>query len=145
MGRRRGPNFLAVPPPRRGERIYRSAESEVMTRTIGPAVFAAALLFGCGAPQTVEECMSTAVEDPRLTAAEKSDRSRDSVKTNERACAAAQYRTLVGRPIDEIDTGRLPRPLRIHAVDDSITMDHLPNRLNIVVGADGHVVAVKCG
>ena len=116
-----------------------------MTRTTtSPAVFAAALLFGCGAPQTVEERTSTAVEDPRPAAA-KSDRSRGTGKTNEPACAAAQHRTLVGRPIDEIDISRLPGPLRIYVAGDPITMDDVPNRLNFVVGADGHVVAVKCG
>ena len=58
--------------------------------------------------------------------------------------AAAQHRTIVGRPIDEIDTAGLPKPLRVYSVGSRITMDHRPERMNIVVGTDGRVINVKC-
>ena len=66
-------------------------------------------------------------------------------EAGERSCAAARHGWLAGRRIDEIDTAALPRPLRIHAAGGWITMDHRPERMNIVVGADGRVTIVKCG
>ena len=66
-------------------------------------------------------------------------------KANERRCAAAQHRALIGRPIEDIDTDALPRPLRVYRVGSRITMDYRPDRMNVVVGADGRVVKVKCG
>ena len=60
-------------------------------------------------------------------------------------CAAALHRGLVGQRIEDIDTAALPKPLRIYAVDSIITMDHRPERMNIVIGADRRVVIVKCG
>lgn len=64
---------------------------------------------------------------------------------DDRRCAVAQYRALIGRPIEEIDVASLPRPLRVYPAGSRITMDHRPERLNVVVGPDGRVVKVKCG
>ena len=64
---------------------------------------------------------------------------------DDRTCAAARHRSMVGRPIDEIDTAALPRPLRVYPAGSRITMDHRPERMNVVVGPDGRVVKVRCG
>lgn len=66
-------------------------------------------------------------------------------KANERTCAAARHRALVGRPIEEIDVAALPKPLRVYHAGSRITMDHRPERLNVVVGPAGRVVKVRCG
>ena len=60
-------------------------------------------------------------------------------------CAAAQYRSLIGQSIEEIDIAALPRPVRVYPTGSRITMDHRPERLNVVVGRDGRVVKVTCG
>ncbi len=63
----------------------------------------------------------------------------------EHACAAARHGSIAGRPIEEIDTASLPMPLRVYTAGSPITMDYWPERMNIVVGADGRVSVVKCG
>lgn len=60
-------------------------------------------------------------------------------------CPAAAYQALVGQSISEIHTDSLPSPHRIYARGDIITMDHRPDRLNIVTADDGRVIEVKCG
>lgn len=64
---------------------------------------------------------------------------------DDRRCAVARYRALIGQPIEEIDIAVLPRPLRVYPTGSRITMDHRPERLNVIVGTDGSVVKVRCG
>ena len=59
--------------------------------------------------------------------------------------AVVRYGELVGKPVAEVDTAKLPKPLRIYAVGSLITGDHRPERLNIVIGVDGSVVGLRCG
>ena len=59
--------------------------------------------------------------------------------------AVVSYGELVGKPVAEVDTAKLPRPLRIYAVGSRIAADHRPERLNIIVGVDGGVVGLRCG
>ena len=60
-------------------------------------------------------------------------------------CAAAQYRELIGQPIDQVHTADLPKPLRVYSVHSLITKDYRPERMNVVVGVDGRVISVECG
>ncbi|KAA5805144.1 hypothetical protein F1654_03935 [Alkalicaulis satelles] len=62
-----------------------------------------------------------------------------------RDCAAPTYQTLIGQPISEVHTDSLPSPRRIYAEGDPVTMDHRPDRLNIITDRNGVVVAVRCG
>ncbi len=64
--------------------------------------------------------------------------------SNAQTCAAAQYQAIVGQALGEIDTENLPWRLRIYSVYTPVSMDHLPERLNIVVGDDGRIVNVNC-
>ncbi len=64
---------------------------------------------------------------------------------DDRTCVAARHQALIGRPIDEIDTAALPRPLRVYPAGSRVTMDHRPERMNVVVGRNGRVVKVRCG
>ena len=52
---------------------------------------------------------------------------------------------VVGQPVAEIDTAKLPKPLRVYSSGSRVTADHRPERLNIVVGVDGSVVGLRCG
>jgi len=63
----------------------------------------------------------------------------------ETACAADAYQVLVGQPIGEVHTDSLPQPLRVYEITDMVTMDHRPDRMNVVVSPEGEVVEVKCG
>ena len=59
--------------------------------------------------------------------------------------AVVRYEAVVGKPVAEVDTAKLPQPLRIYSVGSRITADHQPERLNIVVDVDGSVVGLRCG
>lgn len=63
----------------------------------------------------------------------------------EHGCDVSRHRELVGQPIDGIDTGALPGPLRVYRSGSRITMDHRPDRLNIVLDPDGRVAGIRCG
>ncbi len=60
-------------------------------------------------------------------------------------CQADHFAMLVGQPGGEIDTATLPRPHRVYGHADMVTMDHRPERLNIVIGPDERVQSVRCG
>ncbi|PWE17338.1 hypothetical protein DDZ18_06535 [Marinicauda salina] len=61
------------------------------------------------------------------------------------SCAAERYQVLVGQLRAEIDEASLPHPLRVYNRGDMVTQDYRPDRLNLVVGADGRIVEVYCG
>ena len=106
-------------------------------------VLAGALLWSCAAPNVLDKT----VAGPGQAKVEIVERPGDagSGKANDRTCAAARHRALIGRPIEEIDTAALPGPLRVYHAGSRITMDHRPERLNVVVGPAGRVVKVRCG
>ena len=113
------------------------------TMQVIPIVVAGVLLWGCATPGVLEQN----VTGPGQTEVERVEKPGDAVagKGNDRRCAAAQHQALVGRPIADIDTDVLPRPLRVYRAGSRITMDYRPDRMNVVVGADGRVVKVRCG
>ena len=115
-------------------------------RSVVPVVAAGLALWSC-APADAPEGDDVSSAGSGATNAADAGRTGSAVAdpTGESACAAAQHGSLVGRSIDEIDTAGLPEPLRVYVIGSLITMDHWPERMNIVVGADGRVVAVKCG
>ena len=59
--------------------------------------------------------------------------------------AVVRYEAVVGKPVAEVDTAKLPKPLRVYSVGSRVAADHRPERLNIVVGVDGSVVGLRCG
>lgn len=63
----------------------------------------------------------------------------------EHGCDASHHRELVGQPIEGIDTDALPAPLRVYRSGSRITMDHRPDRLNLVLDPDGRVAGIRCG
>jgi hypothetical protein len=60
-------------------------------------------------------------------------------------CAAEEYRQYVGADVSEIDADALPEPNRVYQLGDSVTMDHRPDRLNIITDENDMIVEVMCG
>ncbi|HEX5006968.1 MAG TPA: I78 family peptidase inhibitor [Hyphomonadaceae bacterium] len=60
-------------------------------------------------------------------------------------CNMAQYASLVGKPSTDAAVPPASATVRIIKPGDQVTMDFSATRLNIEVGADGMVTAVRCG
>ena len=107
-----------------------------MDRLVVRIVLSAGLLWSCAAIGALEENDTDRPDQADVATME---------QPKDRTCDVGRYRTLIGRPIEEIDTAALPRPLRVYRTGSRITMDYRPERLNVVVGPDGFVVKIKCG
>jgi glucose/arabinose dehydrogenase len=60
-------------------------------------------------------------------------------------CNMAQYASLVGKPSTDAGVPPAGATVRIIKPGDQVTMDFSATRLNIEVGADGTITAVRCG
>jgi Peptidase inhibitor I78 family len=60
-------------------------------------------------------------------------------------CNMAQYASLVGKPSTDAGVPPASATVRIIKPGDQVTMDFSATRLNIEVGADGTITAVRCG
>lgn len=63
----------------------------------------------------------------------------------ENACNALELQDLVGQPASRLETIRFAGPVRIIQPGMAVTMDYLPNRLNIYIDDREVIAAVKCG
>ena len=63
----------------------------------------------------------------------------------ETACGAADLQDLVGRDAAVLQTMRFGQTLRIIRPGMAVTMDYLPERLNIEIDGAETIVAVRCG
>ena len=59
--------------------------------------------------------------------------------------AECSFESWVGKPVDEDAVKEQGRPFRILAPDSMMTMDHNPERINVVHDPDGKVTRVWCG
>ena len=94
------------------------------------------ILIGvCGA------LLACAPADPAVTPAQaaRAEGAEDAV------CAAEDFAYLIGQSRAEAAAANLPEPYRIYGEGDVVTMDHVPDRINVVVGEDEIVTEVKCG
>lgn len=60
-------------------------------------------------------------------------------------CSAASLQHLVGQPESAFDPGGLTEPVRVIHPGEAVTMDFNPGRLNVEIGTDGRIVAIRCG
>lgn len=60
------------------------------------------------------------------------------------ACGASRFRALLGARASEIDPATLPSSARIVGPRTVVTDDFVPERLNILVDADGRVTSMRC-
>ena len=120
-------------------------------RRIGPLILlAGGLLWGCAAPGGPDQGPAPAAGTGPAVAvgaetAVGAESGAGSGAARDPGCGAARHRSMIGRPIGEVDTAALPGPLRVYRAGSAVTGDHRPERMNIVVGPDGRVVRVGCG
>nr|WP_290428545.1 I78 family peptidase inhibitor [Defluviimonas salinarum] len=63
----------------------------------------------------------------------------------EATCSAESLQHLVGQPENAFDPTGLDEPVRVVHPDEAVTMDYNPGRLNVEIGADGMIAAIRCG
>ena len=63
--------------------------------------------------------------------------------TAEDTCGADRYRDLIGSNVDET-TLRDNTDARIIAPDSAVTQDFRPDRLNVILDADGRITSLEC-
>ena len=63
----------------------------------------------------------------------------------ETACGAADLQDLVGRDAAVLQTMRFGQTVRIIRPGMAVTMDYVPERLNIEIDGNERIVAVRCG
>ena len=116
-------------------------------RRIGPLILlSGGLLWGCAAPGGPDQGPAPAAgTGPAVAVGVETAVDAGSGAARDPGCAAARHRSMIGRPIGEIDTAALPGPLRVYRAGSAVTGDHRPERMNIVVGPDGRVARVRCG
>lgn len=61
------------------------------------------------------------------------------------ACHAYDNRALIGRREGEIDRSTLPANARVVCHNCPVTMDHVPDRLNVMLDSNGRVESLRCG
>ncbi|MEZ5686181.1 MAG: I78 family peptidase inhibitor [Paracoccaceae bacterium] len=61
------------------------------------------------------------------------------------SCGAEDLQDLLGLPAERLATMKFAAPTRILRPGMAVTMDFVPERLNIVIGEDGLIEAVRCG
>lgn len=60
-------------------------------------------------------------------------------------CAAKENAGLIGQSATVLQTMRFGAPIRIIRPGDAVTMDYLPNRMNIHVNASEIITGLTCG
>ena len=61
------------------------------------------------------------------------------------SCSAEALQHLVGQPESAFDPSGFDEPVRIIRPGDAITMDFSLKRLNVEIGPDGRITAIRCG
>ncbi len=103
----------------------------------------AGMLAGCAAAPAASAPPSGAVRVPEATAGK---RDTPAVPTGSAdTCGAARFAHLVGQVPEAARALGLPQRARIIGHGEPVTMDYLPDRLNIALGPDGKIVQISCG
>ncbi len=96
------------------------------------------LAAACGsAPQTSRDLDRIAAEYQRQAAADQQQR-----HSQQDTCGMAQSASLIGLMQSEV---RAPENARVICFGCTATLDHVPTRLTIQIGADRKVASMRCG
>ena len=63
----------------------------------------------------------------------------------QQAVANCKFQHWIGKPVNETPVRTLGRPYRILPPNSAMTMDHIPNRINVFTDDRGMVIKVRCG
>lgn len=66
-------------------------------------------------------------------------------RTGPDACGASAFQPLTNRPFHPSMTSDQPGPVRVIRLDQAVTMDYLPHRLNITLDSKDRVTGAYCG
>jgi hypothetical protein len=110
-----------------------------MLRAIFIAAIAAAAVSVSAAAQE-QPAPEPAVDVDTLTR----DIHRNGFVVSEDACGASAYDHLVGEPFAELHVAALPANAGVWDFSTLRTLEFTPDRLNVVLGADGRIVAIGC-
>lgn len=99
---------------------------------------AALALVACGQTNTPAEPEQPAAEPPAASAPQTREEA-----TAQDTCGGAQYRSLVGSNFAAV-TLPAESNIRIIQPDTVVTQDFRPDRVNIIVDAQGAITAVEC-
>jgi hypothetical protein len=101
------------------------------------------------AAAAVALCASAAAEEQaaqeQVSAEDQTrDIRRDGFVWSNDACGASEYDHLVGEPYAELHDAALPANASIWDFSRVRTLEFRPGQLNVVLGADGRIVAIGC-
>ena len=65
--------------------------------------------------------------------------------SSESAVSNCEFSQWIGKPVKEIPVRITGRPYRILPPNSMMTMDHIPNRINVYIDGRGMVIKVRCG
>lgn len=60
-------------------------------------------------------------------------------------CDPAAFEFLIGQDKGAVDSAITPESVRVLGENDAMTMDHVPERLNVLHDEAGKIVKVTCG
>jgi len=101
----------------------------------------AAAVFVFCASATAEE---QAAQEEMRAEEQSRDIRRDGFVWSNDACGASTYDHLVGEPYAELHDAALPANASIWDFSRVRTLEFRPDQLNVVLGADGRIVAIGC-
>ena len=61
------------------------------------------------------------------------------------SCGAARLGGWIGQSVTLLDEQYLPQTVRQIRPGDTVTQDHQPGRLNVMLHASDHVIGFRCG
>ena len=93
------------------------------------------LITGCTPPSSPPTAETAVPEEPTPGTAVEA--------TAQDTCNAARFIDLIGSNIDEVTVDQGP-DVRVISPDSMVTQDFRPERLNIVVDADGQITSLEC-
>jgi hypothetical protein len=60
-------------------------------------------------------------------------------------CDAQHLAVLIGEPAEKLEEVPLPDPTRVVRPGEAVTMEHVPERLTVRIGARGLIHEMRCG
>ncbi len=102
------------------------------------AGFFALALIGAACAPPADENADEPAQDPAAAGPQTREEA-----TAQDTCGAAAYRAMIGTSIAAASFPATPN-IRVIMPDSAVTQDFRPDRLNVIVDADGNIAALEC-